>query len=504
MAKLDRDTLKSYFETGDIPTENQFSSLIDSYPNLIDESEVFDANGFPVDQKEDTSLSYDGGTRTFTITPDSAMFHFYELGEKFEKSILCSVIWPDVEGDHWFYFENGTLSVASNPSESEKENIILNHALVAFIYWNATDSEIEIDIFEERHGISMSPYTHLYLHLTRGAQYVSGLAVGNIIADGDGDEDIHAQFSVSAGVFFDEDLPTTPIEINVGDTIPVVYNGGAGVLLRSDLQTGFGVLNAPGGRLYYNENVGGVWQLTEVSNSDYVLYHIFAVNGVDVGTISVMGQNEYGNTSSARAGASTEISNLLSDLPFAEMIPLATIIYQTRDTYDNAVKGRIRSTDTGEDFIDWRITELAQGVPASSHANLTNLDLAITGVTWGHIDDQTQTIAGNKVFSNQAHGGDSLETFSAAKTFDANNGNNQKMLVTASTTIGITNELPGTYVFVLEIDTATPPTITIGASFGTVLDNSADLITEDNDINILTLVVDTQGNKYYTINTLTA
>lgn len=121
-----------------------------------------------------------------------------------------------------------------------------------------------------------------------------------------------------------------------------------------------------------------------------------------------------------------------------------------------------------------------------------------------------QTIAGEKTFSDnlkvnaQAHGGSSVESFSASKTFDANDGNNQSMDVTASTTIGITNELPGTYVIELEIDTATPPTITIGASFGDVMDNSADLINVDNDINILTLYVNPSGAKRYTINTITA
>jgi len=34
-----------------------------------------------------------------------------------------------------------------------------------------------------------------------------------------------------------------------------------------------------------------------------------------------------------------------------------------------------------------------------SHQNLTNLNLAQSGVTYGHIDDQSQTIAGDKTFS---------------------------------------------------------------------------------------------------------
>ena len=120
-----------------------------------------------------------------------------------------------------------------------------------------------------------------------------------------------------------------------------------------------------------------------------------------------------------------------------------------------------------------------------------------------------QTIAGEKTFSDnlqvdaQAHGGSNTKTFSASATFDADDGNNQQMEVTASTTIALTNELPGTYIITLEINTGTPPTITIGASLGTVMDNSADLINTDNDINIITILVRPDGAKYYTINTIT-
>lgn len=123
---------------------------------------------------------------------------------------------------------------------------------------------------------------------------------------------------------------------------------------------------------------------------------------------------------------------------------------------------------------------------------------------------EAETITGDKTFSDnviidgQAHGGNHVQTFSASTTFDADNGNNQEMIVTATTTIGITNELPGTYVITLEIDSVASPTITIGASFGTAVDNNAALINADNDINIITLVVRPNATKYYTINTITA
>jgi len=111
-----------------------------------------------------------------------------------------------------------------------------------------------------------------------------------------------------------------------------------------------------------------------------------------------------------------------------------------------------------------------------------------------------QEIEGNIKVAGQAHGGDTLESFSASKTFDADNGNVFEMDVTASTTISITNEEAGTYIFRLKIDTGTPPVITVGASFGAKLPNaSLDFDYTDTVINILTLVVWPSGAKDYTI-----
>ena len=37
MSQRDRKTLKSYFEKGDVPTEEQFADLIDSVPNFTED-----------------------------------------------------------------------------------------------------------------------------------------------------------------------------------------------------------------------------------------------------------------------------------------------------------------------------------------------------------------------------------------------------------------------------------------------------------------------------------
>lgn len=349
--------------------------------------EVTDTNGFPLDQVEAVTLSVNDTTRTFTISPDLGEFHFYERGEKYEKDTAQNVVWTDVEGDHWFYFNEGVLQHLENPTFSEKEHIILNHAFVAYIYWNATNKEHVFDIFMELHGISMSPYTHLYLHLTRGAQYLGGLSVGDILPDESGDLDTHAQFSITEGLFFDEDIQHTTLAKDVGDTWQVGFLSGVGADFRTGEQTGFALLNIPAGRPYYNQNNAGTWQLTEVGDRDFFLTHIFAVNGYSDQTLAVMGQEVYERVGDARAGATTEIANIVAGFELAESVPIATIIFECRNGYGNTVKARIRTTDEGENFIDWRTTELAQGTAPSSHTNLTNVLTAGVGITQGHVDN---------------------------------------------------------------------------------------------------------------------
>lgn len=120
-----------------------------------------------------------------------------------------------------------------------------------------------------------------------------------------------------------------------------------------------------------------------------------------------------------------------------------------------------------------------------------------------------QTVAGEKTLSNnlkvnaQAHGGDTLEGFSASKEFDADDGNNQEMEVTASTAISITNELPGTFLIWLPINSGASPGITPDASLGTKANNSDDFSDVDGDINLVTIAVSNSGIKIYTITVIT-
>jgi len=126
------------------------------------------------------------------------------LGEKFEKETSESVVIDDTTGGHTIYYDGDTLTSITNPSNAQIEDIIINHSIIAYIYWNAIDGEAVI-VQDERHGISMSPNTHLYLHKTQGAKYDTGLALEDFVID-DGSDNSHAQFGNTVGSIIDEDI----------------------------------------------------------------------------------------------------------------------------------------------------------------------------------------------------------------------------------------------------------------------------------------------------------
>lgn len=107
----------------------------------------------------------------------------------------------------------------------------------------------------------------------------------------------------------------------------------------------------------FNEFTGGVWTQTEVTNNNFVLAHLFATNDVLEPIMSIQGEAQYSTLVTAREGAVTELETLtLAGLPSVEWRALGTVIYQTSNSYSNAVKARIRTTDDGSDYIDWRTT----------------------------------------------------------------------------------------------------------------------------------------------------
>ncbi len=322
--------------------------------------------GYPT---TDATITLTGSTtREFKIEPSGSSYDVYVQGTKYTKSGAETVNWPDTDGLHIFYFDSsGTLITSSSLD-------IVTQAIIWIVYWNATYNEI-VYSGNELHSYIMDGSTHSWLHYHQGCMWNSGGALSDINSEASGNLNSSATCSVSSTYITDEDVRHQAVDGSPQDLypiaqIPVLYLDGS--VWRKETATDYPVKRYGASRLAWN-NSGAQ---TEVGNNDFVLSHIYATNDVINPIVAIQGQAVYGNRRLAREGATTEINNLvLGGLPAAEIVPLGTIIFQTSDSYSNAVKARIRKTDEGFDYQDFRQFKAASASGSvSDHGNLSGLN----------------------------------------------------------------------------------------------------------------------------------
>lgn len=371
----------TYWATGEDPQwmgagvePSSIATLIQREENINLARNILEPTGFP--NTTDSTVSFNEGTRTFSIAPVSSEFYYYIAGKKYTHTTQKTVIISDIEGIHYICFDGATLTATQDPT-----NFTTHKAAVAVVYWDATNKKL-VGLAEERHGFLMDGTTHKFLHDVLGARYSSGLGLGNITI-GDGSLDTHAQLSVGDGAIWDEDLYHTitdgsPQDLAPIAQIPVIYKTGASGYWRLNPTSNFPLKPFVGGSglAAINEYTGGVWTQTEVTSNNYFLVHLFAVNGTTIKIVSVQGEKQYSNITTAREGATTEIFDITSKgLPTKEFVPIATVIYQTKTSFANAAKSRIVLTDGGGQYIDWRTTKATgyAGPTVSDHGQLAGL-----------------------------------------------------------------------------------------------------------------------------------
>ena len=315
--------------------------------------------GFPIISggeidRTSSVLSWNNISRTLAISPSNVSFDYYVNGVKLTSTGASKQI-NDIEGLWFFWFDSSGVLQTSQVFDLE---YIYGEAFVAFVYWDASNKTIIGELFDERHGTKMDGHTHGWLHTRFGTAHESGGALNNVIDNGNGDLDSHAQFGIDASVIHDEDLHFELSAILSTTGLPILHLEGAENTpkLRLITNAGFSMVTTGTGRLAYNQLTGGVWQLTELTNRDYVLCHVFATSGSDINGkyFAVIGQNDYLTGGQAKSGASTEIKTLLNILPVQEKDWIATVIFQTSDVYVNSIKARVQPDDNGNSWTDWR------------------------------------------------------------------------------------------------------------------------------------------------------
>lgn len=327
--------------------------------------------GFP--NRTDSGISFDEFTRTFFIAATGAQFDVWVKGTNyiFPSGLAVGKQISTTSGVHYIYFDSsGNIQETTTFSPS----LFTDNAMCAIVYWNNTNSTAPY-VADERHGMQMDGASQVYLHTVFGTRYLTGLALQGFDPDNNTPTNASAQFTSDSGTIRDEDILHTlsaqtqiPIFYKSGtlwrkkaaDAYPIIYNGTAGYT---------------GTRVPYNQLVAGSWQLTEVTDGNYVMVHFFATNDINSGVIGILGINQYANAPQARAAADSEISSL-SALPFAEFTAIGTVIFQTQTSYTNTPKARVVSSNPsiGEVYVDFRGEQLytPSGV-ATSHSLLSNL-----------------------------------------------------------------------------------------------------------------------------------
>jgi hypothetical protein len=365
---------------GTLASDAVNKSQLDTVEQLIvNQNEITnEPTGFEDRNHSELLFDDNSGNPIFTIQPKSpyTSFDFYVKGVKYTKSSAQTVnitshpSFP-YAGNNYFYFDqNGDLQVTGTFSS----NIIKQYAFIAIVYWNP-ETNSHTYFAEERHGLTMDGETHSYLHTVFGARFLSGLALQNFTT-GTGGLDVDAQFNVDEGSIRDEDILH---EILPQTEIPILYRQGANGYWRKKAADSFPVIYSDGvvftganGRLPYNQYSGGIWSLTQVNNNKYVLVHFFATNDKENPVVGIQGPAEHDSMSAARTAANAEITSL-SGLPFAEFVPIGTVVFRTSNTFSNTPKADVVPIN-GADYVDFRGTQLyTPAGEATTHGLLSGL-----------------------------------------------------------------------------------------------------------------------------------
>lgn len=360
--------------TGVNLTYNDASGTL-TIDNLHSEINVLSQEPQGFVNRDDSLISFDDSSRTFTIQPavSGGSYTIYAEGVKVVKSGVETVVLASGTALNYIHFD--TTPPYSLHTKTTGFNFDTDIP-IAFIHWN---SDINQSTFfgEERHGIRMDSVTHKWIHNTFGMQYISGLSIGGYVLLGNGSSNSHAQIDISDGVLYQEDIiidvtngsgtgefiqPLSPIAY-----IPVYYHSGLTGQWVRDAATAFPVkYNAT--RAQYNLYSGGTWTTPNVPNNRYFAMWIVATNDMNDPILAIMGQREDSSLSAAESNNNWGDINL-TNIPTQELRPLYRLIFVTNDTFTNTPKSSLQS------ILDIRtsIQSVSAGVTQNDHGSLFGL-----------------------------------------------------------------------------------------------------------------------------------
>jgi hypothetical protein len=343
-------------------------------------------SGFDVAGGPNSVLAFDNLTRIFSISPVTNKFAFWQFIVRitfFKRYEPMELKIPDEEGLYLIYLfrdeEDKThkrqkLFYTKNPTLEDIREVYLNRVIVSWIYW-AYDLQEAIYFGDSRHGSEWPPQVHWSWHQTLNSLRESGIQIVNATYDGDGSENAHYQFGITAGTLWHEDMHTSVEAVSDSEALPVWYFDVAGNP-RFAVSPGQKFLNA--GRVAFNSATGGLIQAT---NNWFVVYHLFATNCKLQPVISVMGQAEFETLGAATGTIEAEVATLRQTLPHSNLMHIGSFILHTSDDYTNSRKARVVWTSSNIDTFTTELDfdEITRILTLKQNNNKPDLEVEIPG-----------------------------------------------------------------------------------------------------------------------------
>jgi hypothetical protein len=347
--------------------------------------------GFP--NHTDSILSYNPTTRVVSLTPSSTSFSVWVMGKKYTKTTVENATAHDPTPGIYYYYYNHH-GVLTGPETSYGDYSLM--APIALVYYRDTSI---YDLYEERHSPLLDPVTHNVLNAQLGAYYESGLGIADYttpVGSPSGDSD--NAFSIASGEYRDEDL--------IQSVAGVASGGGANGYCVTWRDTAYGLFNwssttlpfvsAVGGYVYYNNYTGGAWTLTEGATGKFINYWIVFMSSVYSFTQTrlLVGQTLHDDLTSAQAETFAVLQ--LGSIPLNDLYARYRVTYQLDSGYTTTGKAKIAQVE----LITSSLVTITGGTSISSHNGMSGIQLAGSGVTYGHVTDGTQTFYGSKSFNS--------------------------------------------------------------------------------------------------------
>lgn len=351
-------------------------TIIEKIDNLDEQKLVQkECTGYP--NRVDSEMSFDDGTRTFTIQPIGVSFDFWRQGTKHTVSVPKTLIIPDVTAKYYIYFDEfGDLSY----TVSFNSQLLNDKVITATVYWNATEQSCEF-LTEERHGLTMDWATHFHLHNSFGTRYYGGFGISYTTLLGTGSTDSDAQIVLGGGRIADEDIETTIVDNPAPSSIfeqilspiaeiPVIYRLDNAEWYK-DVATTFPVKHNGVSKLQYNDTVSVINALVDVTDGYYVAVWLLACPIHNTPILARIGTREDATLIDAQANNTYESIDW-GALPSAEYKVLYRLIFQSDSNYTNTINAVLRDVYDVRGTIDSSLLSDVNN-PVTNHGNLTGL-----------------------------------------------------------------------------------------------------------------------------------